>query len=145
MLKPLSCAGTTGSLQKSRTDMKIADNKKPEHLCSGFSVVAERTGLEPATPCVTGRYSNQLNYRSAFSRRVRTIPRPRLLGAWQCPTLAWRMPHYHRRYSVSLLCSAWIQVVPLRYRRQANSLNLKKTDSALLATTSLKTSWVLYG
>ncbi|MFM5108180.1 hypothetical protein ACEUBO_20905, partial [Aeromonas dhakensis] len=29
------------------------------------------------------------------------------LGAWQCPTLAWRMPHYHRRYSVSLLSSAW--------------------------------------
>ena len=27
--------------------------------------MAERTGLEPATPCVTGRYSNQLNYRSA--------------------------------------------------------------------------------
>ena len=26
--------------------------------------VAERTGLEPATPCVTGRYSNRLNYRS---------------------------------------------------------------------------------
>ena len=47
---------------------------------------------------------------------------PRLLGAWQCPTLTWRMPHYHRRYSVSLLCSAWVQVVPLRYRRQANSL-----------------------
>ena len=23
---------------------------------------AVRTGLEPATPCVTGRYSNQLNY-----------------------------------------------------------------------------------
>jgi hypothetical protein len=30
--------------------------------------VAERTGLEPATPGVTGRYSNQLNYRSAVSR-----------------------------------------------------------------------------
>ena len=27
-----------------------------------FKEVAERTGLEPATPCVTGRYSNQLNY-----------------------------------------------------------------------------------
>gem|GEM_PF-4750726 len=27
-------------------------------------IVAERTGLEPATPGVTGRYSNQLNYRS---------------------------------------------------------------------------------
>ncbi len=43
------------------------------------------------------------------------------LGAWQCPTLAWRMPHYHRRYSVSLLSSAWGQVVPLRYCRQAKS------------------------
>ena len=29
-----------------------------------FWSVAERTGLEPATPGVTGRYSNQLNYRS---------------------------------------------------------------------------------
>jgi hypothetical protein len=29
-----------------------------------FDQVAERTGLEPATPGVTGRYSNQLNYRS---------------------------------------------------------------------------------
>ncbi len=28
--------------------------------------LAERTGLEPATPGVTGRYSNQLNYRSIF-------------------------------------------------------------------------------
>ena len=27
--------------------------------------LAEWTGLEPATPGVTGRYSNQLNYRSA--------------------------------------------------------------------------------
>ena len=29
--------------------------------------MAERTGLEPATPGVTGRYSNQLNYRSISS------------------------------------------------------------------------------
>ncbi len=29
--------------------------------------MAERTGLEPATPGVTGRYSNQLNYRSAWA------------------------------------------------------------------------------
>jgi hypothetical protein len=27
--------------------------------------LAERTGLEPATPDVTGRYSNQLNYHSS--------------------------------------------------------------------------------
>ena len=32
------------------------------------------TGLEPATPCVTGRYSNQLNYQTfltlVFSRAM---------------------------------------------------------------------------
>ncbi len=28
--------------------------------------MAERTGLEPATTGVTGRYSNQLNYRSTY-------------------------------------------------------------------------------
>ena len=30
----------------------------------GSSILAEWTGLEPATPGVTGRYSNQLNYHS---------------------------------------------------------------------------------
>ena len=29
-----------------------------------FDYLAVRTGLEPATPCVTGMYSNQLNYRT---------------------------------------------------------------------------------
>ena len=29
-----------------------------------FRMLAEWTGLEPATPGVTGRYSNQLNYHS---------------------------------------------------------------------------------
>ena len=33
-------------------------------LARAFYVLAERTGLEPATPGVTGRYSNQLNYHS---------------------------------------------------------------------------------
>ncbi len=28
------------------------------------------TGLEPATPCVTGRYSNQLNYHTVFKVRL---------------------------------------------------------------------------
>ena len=31
-----------------------------------FEEVAEWTGLEPATPGVTGRYSDQLNYHSAW-------------------------------------------------------------------------------
>jgi hypothetical protein len=33
-------------------------------LTNNLDLLAERTGLEPATPCVTGRYSNQLNYHS---------------------------------------------------------------------------------
>ena len=32
--------------------------------------MAERTGFEPATPGVTGRYSNQLNYRSVKKRHI---------------------------------------------------------------------------
>ena len=32
--------------------------------------MAERTGFEPATPGVTGRYSNQLNYRSVGNSRT---------------------------------------------------------------------------
>ena len=35
--------------------------KQPNHV-----KLAEWTGLEPATPGVTGRYSNQLNYHSAW-------------------------------------------------------------------------------
>ena len=31
-------------------------------------MLAEWTGLEPATPGVTGRYSNQLNYHSRYDR-----------------------------------------------------------------------------
>ena len=32
------------------------------------------TGLEPATPCVTGRYSNQLNYHTKVLRCYRLVP-----------------------------------------------------------------------
>ena len=31
-----------------------------------WRLFAVRTGLEPATPCVTGMYSNQLNYRTVL-------------------------------------------------------------------------------
>jgi hypothetical protein len=39
--------------------------KKHRHCGAFFIGLAEWTGLEPATPGVTGRYSNQLNYHSA--------------------------------------------------------------------------------
>ncbi len=45
-----------------------------------------------------------------------------VLGAWRCTTLAWHLPHYHRRSCVSLLSSEWIQVVPQRYCHQAKTV-----------------------
>ena len=46
--------------------MQKQKSKKPTLFQAWVSNVAERTGLEPATPCVTGRYSNRLNYRSTL-------------------------------------------------------------------------------
>ena len=40
----------------------MMNTKKEIHLSEALFAV--RTGLEPATPGVTGRYSNQLNYRT---------------------------------------------------------------------------------
>ncbi len=40
--------------------------QKPRSKLRGFAVW---TGLEPATPCVTGRYSNQLNYQTKIPKR----------------------------------------------------------------------------
>jgi hypothetical protein len=41
-----------------------AASDKGELALSSPLMLAEWTGLEPATPGVTGRYSNQLNYHS---------------------------------------------------------------------------------
>ena len=52
------------------------------------------TGLEPATPCVTGRYSNRLNYRSTeffYNHRFYDQLTAKF-DAWQFPTLAWGDP-----------------------------------------------------
>ncbi len=40
-------------------------------LAPTSAVMAEWTGLEPATPGVTGRYSNQLNYHSLANYALR--------------------------------------------------------------------------
>ena len=47
-------------------EMNKPGNEKRESEDSLFCL-AEWTGLEPATPGVTGRYSNQLNYRSTLN------------------------------------------------------------------------------
>ena len=61
-------------------------------------------------------------------------------------------PHYHRRYGVSLLSSAWGQVGPPRYLRQANSVlstrliptcRFNLLSSLLIDVSSAKTSSAL--
>ena len=44
--------------------------EKSDWIGSDNEVVARWTGLEPATPCVTGRYSNQLNYHRACIEKM---------------------------------------------------------------------------
>ena len=45
--------------------MQRSKEKTPANRnLQGLIFLAEWTGLEPATPGVTGRYSNQLNYHS---------------------------------------------------------------------------------
>ncbi len=55
---------------------KRGEKKKglQEYYLQPFYLLAEWTGLEPATPGVTGRYSNQLNYHSSTSE---TLASPR--------------------------------------------------------------------
>ena len=55
----------TGYLRRRKAVWNDAKGvKKPVESSTGLVLLAEWTGLEPATPGVTGRYSNQLNYHS---------------------------------------------------------------------------------
>jgi len=69
-------AGLTVVLRRLRPtqDAAIArewthDHEKSPQCAGFFHVLAEWTGLEPATLGVTGRYSNQLNYHSTIHTR----------------------------------------------------------------------------
>ena len=64
VVKPSFCIRS--GVQPSGSVGKNAHSIKAFPIGKAFKLVAERTGLEPATPGVTGRYSNRLNYRSAF-------------------------------------------------------------------------------
>ena len=46
------------------------DKKTPVKTEVYWMLVADRTGLEPATSGVTGRHSNQLNYRSVKAKSL---------------------------------------------------------------------------
>jgi hypothetical protein len=64
--------------------------KSPDE--SGLKVLAEWTGLEPATPGVTGRYSNQLNYHSliGFDLGIK-LNRYALVGAKRLELLTYAL------------------------------------------------------
>jgi hypothetical protein len=49
--------------RKQKSDPKVAFLFSFEEFKGLEADMAQRTGLEPATPGVTGRYSNRLNYR----------------------------------------------------------------------------------
>ena len=62
--RPHNAVGMTGRqfhLLYDQYFLNYFKNKKP-HIA--VELPADRTGLEPATSAVTGRHSNQLNYRS---------------------------------------------------------------------------------
>ncbi len=70
-------------------------NKKALSKCSGLLISGGTDGTRTRDPCVTGRYSNRLNYRSTeFLRFITTGCHPGLLqfDAWQFPTLTWGDP-----------------------------------------------------
>ncbi len=53
----------TGQIDFCATVFATPNKKAPDN--QGLLLIkADRTGLEPATSAVTGRHSNQLNYRS---------------------------------------------------------------------------------
>jgi hypothetical protein len=55
--RPLTVRIPNSGIRQRKTSQRLRTNP--------LNLMAERTGLEPATPGVTGRYSDQLNYRSA--------------------------------------------------------------------------------
>gem|GEM_PF-2316488 len=58
-----------GKLCDEGLELEFISSKKYKNKKGHFSVTffsAVWTGLEPATPCVTGMYSNQLNYQTVL-------------------------------------------------------------------------------
>jgi hypothetical protein len=70
-IHPWTRSGKTASLRKRQPNEKRHCAKHSAFIVISeinasvdSQIMAEWTGLEPATPGVTGRYSNQLNYHS---------------------------------------------------------------------------------
>ena len=76
--------------------------------------------------CIAGPYIDPVMQKEDEElERERLMPGSSLLSHGETP-------HYHRRYGVSLLSSAWGQVGPPRYRRQANSVVRNESFTPML-------------
>ena len=90
-------------------------NKKILSDCLGFSF-AVRTGLEPATPCVTGMYSNQAELPHLVQiRNLILAVRTGLEPATPCVTGMYsnqaELPHQNVLNRCSLFASAKVQLI----------------------------------
>ena len=97
-IRPRKCA--LGK-EVSRSNLWGLETKKGTSKRSPFqAAVARLTGLEPATPGVTGRYSNQLSY----NRPLHSPGRP---GAFRCSMVRalCRQARFVRKYENFASCS----------------------------------------
>ena len=70
-------ASIFGAAEESRTlDLYLGKVSLYQLSYCRFLMLAEWTGLEPATPGVTGRYSNQLNYHSILLLHYKNFGSP---------------------------------------------------------------------
>ena len=98
-----------GSTQSVPMSVPMAQTKKNgprHHCCNPLILLAEWTGLEPATPGVTGRYSNQLNYHSTWRQCLPSKQLATPSAASQALARTWRPlgdsnPCNHRERVVS--------------------------------------------
>ena len=87
----VSRGGTGRAQARSYSSGEIAGKKNPPDGGFLLEVMAERTGLEPATSGVTGQHSNRLNYRSTLTFQLSNVSNFFVLNTlWR--TRKWR-PH----------------------------------------------------
>ena len=51
--------------------VRLIIQKQKSTTMGAFFVLVETSGLEPLTPCMSSKYSNQLSYASVFMSRIR--------------------------------------------------------------------------
>ena len=99
-LSQLSYTPSCLRIQDARLAPRLIHQQRCRRVTRGtLNTLAEGTGLEPATPGVTGRYSNQLNYHSAVADVCACKCNPIAVKTWR--PLGDSNPCSHRERVVS--------------------------------------------